>query len=326
MPCAFGISRWRRPGPPSSARSPSWPALSVSSNAACTCSGGCTLCTLTLTIRMPVFSRSSWAWIDLTRSLGDGVALLVQRRSILLRPTISRTGLGGLHHGRLGVAVLEQVGARSLRRYCTVKRMSTMFSSCVSIDESRRPVACEVELRPISTSELGHADRFVGLERIRKRHGAGLDRVAVAAERGDDRLLAFLHDEQAAAEPDQGDDAADQRRRRRRRCVMSGWKLGPRRRIAAAVAAPPPPLRPNRPRSLRLKSRQSSSRSGGPSLWPPLLAQRQPPGRAAGAAATFSDNMPRRRQPDTPLVVIVSPCVRSPRVDSGSMLATLELG
>jgi hypothetical protein len=29
--------------------------------------------------------------------------------------------------------------------------MSTMFSSCVSIDESRRPVACTTELRPTST-------------------------------------------------------------------------------------------------------------------------------------------------------------------------------
>jgi hypothetical protein len=34
--------------------------------------------------------------------------------------------------------------------YCTVKRMSTMFSSCVSMDESRRPVAAR-PLRPTST-------------------------------------------------------------------------------------------------------------------------------------------------------------------------------
>ena len=48
---------------------------------------------------------------------------------------------------------------------------------------------------------------------------------------------------------------------------MSGWKFG-RRRHRRRCRAGAPPLPPNRPPSLRLKSRQSSSRSGGPSLRP----------------------------------------------------------
>ena len=38
---------------------------------------------------------------------------------------------------------------------------------------------------------------------------AGADRAVVAAELGDDGLLAFLHDEEAGAEPDQHQRAAD---------------------------------------------------------------------------------------------------------------------
>ena len=49
---------------------------------------------------------------------------------------------------------------------------------------------------------------------------------------------------------------------------MSGWNDGRHRcrRRPRRAAAAPPPLPPNRPLSLRLKSRHNSSRSGGPSL------------------------------------------------------------
>ena len=114
-----------------------------------------------------------------------------------------------------------------------------MFSSCVSIDESRRPVACDDRVAAdLGRAQLRDVDRLVGLERIREAPlEAGVDRVAVAAERGDDGLLAFLDDEDAAAEP-------DQRRRRRRSApaptpalLRLGWKFGPPPGVAAAVAA-----------------------------------------------------------------------------------------
>ena len=87
-----------------------------------------------------------------------------------------------------------------------------MFSSCVSIDESRSPVAWHDRVAAdLHRAQLRDVDGLVGLERIRQAPlEAGIDRVAVAAERGDDGLLAFLHDEEAAAEPDQRHDAGDQ--------------------------------------------------------------------------------------------------------------------
>src|SRR6185369_12008629 len=54
-------------------------------------------------------------------------------------------------------------------------------------------------------------DLLLGLEGVR--HApleAGIHRLAVATEGHDHALLAFLNDEEAAAEPDQHDDARDQ--------------------------------------------------------------------------------------------------------------------
>src|SRR6185369_4929315 len=86
-------------------------------------------------------------------------------------------------------------------------------------------------------AQLRHVDRLVRLERIREAPlEAGVDGVAVAAERGDDRLLAFLDDEDAAAEPDQDDDAADQRRADAG-TLQVGLEVRPAAGVAAAVAA-----------------------------------------------------------------------------------------
>ncbi len=67
---------------------------------------------------------------------------------------------------------------------------------------------------------------------------------------------------------------------------MFGWKFGP----PPPNRPPPLPrwrrrLPPNRPLSLRLKSRQSSSRSGGPSLRPPFSSSVTPAGPDAACAA-----------------------------------------
>ena len=131
-PAPSGSRRWRRPGLPSSARSPSWPALSVSSNAACTCSGGCTLCTLTLTTTMPVFRRSSWVWTDLHQVGGDRVALLVRApsRSCSCRRSRAPPTRRPASPPSSGSRFSNRKARASFSRYCTVKRMSTMFSSC----------------------------------------------------------------------------------------------------------------------------------------------------------------------------------------------------
>ncbi len=69
----------------------------------------------------------------------------------MLLPTISRTADSAASVTAASGSRFSNRKARaSFSRYCTVKRMSTMFSSCVSIDESRRPVACDTELRPTS--------------------------------------------------------------------------------------------------------------------------------------------------------------------------------
>ena len=69
-----------------------------------------------------------------------------------LRPTISRTADSAASTtASSGLRFSNRKSRESLSRYWTVKRMSTMFSSWVSIDESRRPVDCTVAARPIST-------------------------------------------------------------------------------------------------------------------------------------------------------------------------------
>ena len=124
----------------------------------------------------------------------------------MLLPTISRTADSAARvTASSGSRFSNRKARASFSRYWTVKRMSTMFSSWVSIDESFSPVACVTALRPTSL-ERSWVTLTVSLrlERIREAPlEAGVDGVAVAAELGDDRLLAFLDDEDAAAEPDQ---------------------------------------------------------------------------------------------------------------------------
>jgi hypothetical protein len=115
--------------------------------------------------------------------------------------------------------------------------MSTMFSSCVSIDESRRPVACTTVLRPTSTERSCVTDTVsCAWNGYGKRHWKPASGVAVLAEGGDHRLLAFLHDEEAAAQPDQRATPAI-RPAPMPALFMSGWKDGP----PGPPPAPPAP-------------------------------------------------------------------------------------
>ena len=70
---------------------------------------------------------------------------------MLLLPTISRIAdSAAMTTASSGSRFSNRKARASFSRYCTVKRMSTMFSSCVSIDESRSPVAGTTVLRPTS--------------------------------------------------------------------------------------------------------------------------------------------------------------------------------
>ena len=75
--------------------------------------------------------------------------------------------------------------------------------------------------------------------------------------------------------------------------VMSGWKLLPPS-PPDPLPRGPPPLPLNRPLSLRLKSRHSSSRSGGPSPRPPVASCR------CGAAPSEGMRRPGRRASHRP--------------------------
>jgi hypothetical protein len=241
---------------------------------------------------MPDLQRSSWIWIDFTRSAAICVALLVQHRSTLLRPTISRTAIRRpAPRPRRGGC--SRTGRRARRRGGTAREADV---DDVLVLRQHRRVA---QARGLHDRVAPHLDRRSCVTAPSRAPGtgraapleAGVHRVAELAEGGDHGLLAFLHDEEAAAEPDQQRHDGDQagadagalhvgleagRRRRRRRAPRRAGRRRPCRRTGHS--------------SLRLKSRQSSSRSGGPSLRLLKISTRRrhgarAPGRTAAAPA-----------------------------------------
>jgi hypothetical protein len=211
----------------------------VSSNAACTCSGGWTLWTLTLTIRTPVLQAIELRLDRLDEVVGDRVALLVEDRvDLALADDLAHRGFGGERDRRLRIAVLEQERARVPQ---PVLHGEADVDDVLVLRQHRR-IAQAGRLRDrvaadLGRAQLGDVDRLVRLERIREAPlEAGVDGVAVAAERGDDGLLPFLDDEDAAAEPDQDDDAADQRRADAG-APQVGLEVRPAARIAATAVA-----------------------------------------------------------------------------------------
>ena len=145
----------------------------------------------------------------------DRVALLVQHRvDLAAADDLAHRRFGGQRHRVFRIAVLEQEFARVLD---PVLHGEADVDDVLVLRQHRRIAQARRLADRIAADLLGaqlrHVDRLVGLEGIGQAPlEAGVDGVAVAPERGDHRLLAFLDDEDAAAEPDQDDDAADQRR------------------------------------------------------------------------------------------------------------------
>ena len=146
-----------------------------------------------------------------------------------------------------------------------------MFSSCVSIDESFSPVACTTELRPTSTDcSCVTATISCACTGYGKRHWNPasvvwlyLPKVLITARWPSCTMKKPLPSQISKATPPISPAPMPA-------LLMSGWKGPP----PPPPPAPPRsssrrlalPLPPNRPLNLRLKSRHSSSRSGGPSL------------------------------------------------------------
>jgi len=147
--------------------------------------------------------------------------------------------------------------------------MSTMFSSCVSIDESRRPVACTTELRPTSTDRSCVTDTVsCAWKGYGKRHWKPASTVWLYLPKAVTTACWPSCTMKNPLPSQPSTTTAPIRPRPMPALFMSGWKGdGPSPRPGGVG---PPPRPPNRPLSLRLKSRHSSSRSGGPSLRPLL--------------------------------------------------------
>ena len=101
---------------------------------------------------MPASSVSSCDWIDLTSAAVSAPRCSKITESMRLEPTISRTAdSAACTTASRGLLFSNRNARASFRLYCTLKRTSTMFSSCVSMAESRRPVAADTLVAPIST-------------------------------------------------------------------------------------------------------------------------------------------------------------------------------
>ncbi len=101
---------------------------------------------------MPVSSVSSCSWIDLTSAAVSAPRCSKITESTRLEPTISRTAdSAACTTASRGLLFSNRNARASFRLYCTLKRTSTMFSSCVSIAASFRPVVAEMLVPPIST-------------------------------------------------------------------------------------------------------------------------------------------------------------------------------
>jgi len=75
--------------------------------------------------------------------------------SMRILPTTSRTAVSAAcTTASAGLRLSNSQARASLRRYCTANLISTMFSSSVSMAESRRPVLLITESRPTSTERI----------------------------------------------------------------------------------------------------------------------------------------------------------------------------
>ena len=218
---------------------------------------------------MPAFKVSSCAWIDLTSAGASAPRCSYSTASMRLEPTISRTAdSAACVTASAGRRFSNRNARASFRLYCTEKRTSTMFSSCVSIAESRRPVACDALVEPISTVvvcvKLTVSFAWMGYGQRQPQPASTvwlyLPKVVTTAfwpsctmkEPLNSHTTTTISSTSAAPTPT---------------LRASGWKPPP------PAGSPPFLAPPKNDESLRVKSRHISSRSGGPS-WP--WANRRP--------------------------------------------------
>ena len=233
-------------------------------------------------------------------------------------PTTSRTAVSAAWITASEGFLLSNSQARaSLRRYCTANLISTMFSSSVSMADSRRPVLLMMLSRPTSAERI-----CVTNTSSWRSIGYGRRQLKPAPT----ELLYLPNWVMTACWPS---------------CTMKkpvpiqitktipairptptpalfmsgGWK--PPLPAPPVPRPPPPPLPPNRPPSLRLRSRHSSSRSGGwPLPWPLLFSRPRLPagggagGRSSGRAPSSGLSSPRPQRGSFRL--------NMPRIRSGS--------
>ena len=165
----------------------------------------------------------------------DLVALLGQRRvHPHLAHHLAHRGLGGLHHGVGGVLALEQVGARVVQAVLhgeldlddvLVLGQHGRFAQAGGLDHG---VAADVD-----GADLRDEHQLMALDRVRQAPvEAGAHGGLVAAELGDHGLLAFLHDEEAGAQP-------DQHHHRGHQAGADAGALHVGLEVAAAAAKPP---------------------------------------------------------------------------------------
>ncbi|MNM76962.1 hypothetical protein D3C81_888020 [compost metagenome] len=233
------------------------------------------------------------AWIDLASPCAICSRFSYSTASILLRPTISRTEVSAAwvtssSSPPRSVLLKNRNSVASWMTYCTVKRTSMMFSSCVSIDESFRLLSLIDVERPTSTERTA-------------------DRLTISADwtgQGSRQLmpgpveyLNLPNCRITAVWPS---------------CTMKKPLASQMPTTAATITPtptpeplpgvrgppnpwlPPPPfsLRPSRPFRRRLKSRHSSSRSGGP----PSCCGRWFCWRLSSRPSFFSSSSPLRPQ------------------------------
>src|SRR6185295_5191637 len=116
------------------------------------------------------------------------------------------------HHRLLRVLALEQPGARVVQ---AVLHGELDLDDVLVLGQHRRFLeaggADHVVAADVDRADLRHVDDLVALDRVRQPPvEAGAHGGAVASEARDDRLLAFLHDEDAGAHPDHHHHDRDQ--------------------------------------------------------------------------------------------------------------------
>ena len=174
-----------------------------------------------------------------TDARGNLIALFCQSRvHAHLADHFADGGLSGLHDGFAGVTAFEQPSPRIVQ---TVLNRKLDFHNVFVLREHGRVTQArgldDGVMPHIDRTNLGHKDKFMALNGIRQTPiEARSDGFFVASELGDDRLLAFLHNEEARAQPNQRRDQQHGQDSALQRTPLAGRAKGTTR---ATTLAPP---------------------------------------------------------------------------------------